>query len=258
MIKRNIYAGLCALLIAFAALVAGCSYTHSGGGESDYLYDNAESYTVGGGSVQADISAVEIDWIAGGIRLVYAEEPFIKLEEERDGEIPEEWILRYMVDGGTLKVKFAASGKWKFERFEKRLTVTLPEGLNLNELSIESVSADISAEKLSVKELDLDCVSGRLNVGKLTADEIDVDTVSGNVALGLVELPQSAEFDVVSANVALTVPTGSVFGLKLNTVSGNVDSALSYEKQGNAYFFGGGKVIFSVESVSGNVTVLAE
>ncbi|MGM9572616.1 MAG: AAA family ATPase, partial [bacterium] len=48
-----------------------CSYTHSGGGETTYEYDNAESYAVGGGSVGADISSIETDWISGDIKVEY-------------------------------------------------------------------------------------------------------------------------------------------------------------------------------------------
>ena len=256
MIKRGILGGLCAVLVCIAAFCAGCGYTFSGGGETEYLYDNAESYAVGGGSVGADISAIEADWISGEIKVAYADVSFAELEETNASrEISEDEQLRYTVADGTLKIKYVKSGVWKFNKFSKSLTITLPYGVELEEFKVNSVSTDIYADTLTANKLNINCVSGSVSVVNLNAEDIIINSVSGNVKLGFDKLPCKAKLDMVSADFILYVPSGSVFGVAFSTVSGTLRSELEYQKSDNVYSFGGGEVVFDIDTVSGNVTV---
>lgn len=256
MIKRGILRGLCAVLVCITAFCAGCGYTFSGGGETEYVYDNAESYAVGGGSVGADISSIEADWISGEIKVAYADVSFAELEETNASrEISEDEQLRYTVAGGTLKIKYVKSGVWKFNKFSKSLTITLPYGVQLEEFKVDAVSTDISADELTADRLNIDGVSGCVSIATLNAEQIIINSNSGNVKLGFDKLPLSAMFDMVSADVNLTVPSGSTFGVRLSAVSGILHSELEYQKSDNVYSFGGGEVVFDINTVSGNVTV---
>ncbi|MGN0814443.1 MAG: DUF4097 family beta strand repeat-containing protein [Candidatus Coproplasma sp.] len=261
MIKRGIYGGLCAVLgciaVIFSAMAfAGCAYTHSGGGETTYEYDNAESYAVGGGSVGAEISSVETDWISGDIKVEYADVQYCSLSEENGDEaIPEDWQLRFLVEGGTLKIKYVKAGTWKFDEFSKSLKITLPYGAELEEFRVNAVSATVYADQLTANGIDIDSVSGSVSIVTVNAEEITVDSVSGNVKLGFEKLPVSVKLDSVSSNVYLTVPEGSAFTLKLSAVSGVLKSELEYSKSGSEYSFGGGETVFNINTVSGNVTV---
>lgn len=119
MLKRGILTGLCSLFACIAIFCAGCGYTFLGGGETEYTYENAQSYTVGGGSVGADISAIETDWVSGEIKIDYADVQYCSLFEDIGEEIEdvgeessEDRQLRYLVDNGTLKIKYVKAGTW--------------------------------------------------------------------------------------------------------------------------------------------------
>ncbi|MDE7298630.1 MAG: hypothetical protein K2N94_07345, partial [Lachnospiraceae bacterium] len=130
---------ICAMIFAvIATLGCGCS---AGG-----VYKNADKYTMGNAELQADgIEKLDIEWLSGTVEISYHSENTIVISETSNKSLDEKTTMYYLVDGDTLRVKFAKSGNWDFKNLSKELEVWLPEGMELKELAADTVSADISA-----------------------------------------------------------------------------------------------------------------
>ncbi|MGN1413650.1 MAG: DUF4097 family beta strand repeat-containing protein [Anaerovoracaceae bacterium] len=257
-------------------LLTGCVVHFNGGNAgSTFDYSDAESYTVGGGSADAAVKNLEIEWLSGKVNVTVSESDSILLEETANKELPDDLIMRWKQDGDTLRVKFCNAGTWNTNGMEKELTVTIPEGLELDVLEIETVSADISAQQIKADAVDCETVSGDVDIavdrvkllqaetvsGSIIAaakelKETELDTTSGDIRLNLEKVSGDCEIGTVSGDVTLAVPGRSDFAVRYDTVSGEMESDISLKKDGDEFICGSGKHTFRIDTISGNLTIL--
>lgn len=197
-------------------------------------------YNVGSGEVAEKIEKIEIDWASGEVTLKRDSGSTIRIDEP--SEYLEDWQrVHWRVDGTTLHILFDRPGAVDFLNldwgFGKKLTVTVPESLLLNEYAVSAASAEISgsaaAKTLTVDtasgDVKLDCVSDDLRVGtasggvelNCTAEQIRVETASGAVVLRHSGEAKRVEIDTASGKMEAVL--GTVAELKANTASGNVN-----------------------------------
>ena len=136
-------------LIICMIMLSGC-VIHTGGGLSTIKYDNADSYAIWSGRTSDSIRNLEIDWISGNVDISYGKGDEIVFEETSKDEITDELTMRWLVEDGTLHIKFCKAGKINVNNCDKTLKVTLPKNLKLEEAEIETVSADAKASALNV------------------------------------------------------------------------------------------------------------
>ncbi|MCI6011407.1 MAG: hypothetical protein PUK54_04890 [Firmicutes bacterium] len=201
-------------------LLTGCVVHFNGGNAgSTFDYEDAETYTVGGGPADAAVKNLEIEWLSGKVNVTVSENDAILLEETANKELPDDLIMRWKQDGDTLRVKYCNAGTWKTNGLEKELNVTIPEGLELDVLEIETVSADISAPRIK-------------------ADAVD------------------CEIGTVSGHVTLAVPGRSDFAVRYDTVSGEIESDISLKKDSDEFICGSGNHTFRIDTTSGSLMIL--
>lgn len=267
----------------------------SGCGKTSFYYPDSEKYTAGGAEISSEISAVEIEWISGGVNVKYHEENTVKFSETANRSLTEANTLHYYVDGSTLRIKFAQSGRINFGTLSKTLDVFLPQDLSLSGLEIKTVSADISADGISSRNLNAESVSGRIGLLNCTiSNNADLESVSGDIELTspenihileaeavsgsiTVNIPGTDSFDIstVSANIKITsaeaplngaakstsgdikiyLPENSQFEIDVHTVSGDFNSVFALTSEGNRYTCGAGANKYSAETVSGDISL---
>ena len=262
-------------------------------------YANAELYTVGSASVSAeDVRKVEIDWVGGSIEIEQTTSQTVQVLEEvnageRSGKESER--MRYYLDGDVLKVKYCESGlRGNINTQNKELRVEIPAGIALDvdsvsasvtlgvvesaELSVESVSGNISAERIVCDNAEFETVSGKIIVGeligaslslesvsgtcsvtRLSVDALDAETVSGELTFGL-QKALSAEIESTSADVTFTLGAGLGATLRLETATGKFRTEKEYGKTGSRYdVFGADGTstdcLLEVDVFSGNVYI---
>ncbi|MGM9650709.1 MAG: DUF4097 family beta strand repeat-containing protein [Faecousia sp.] len=241
-------------------------------------YDNDERYTAGAAEVE-NVRQIEVDWVSGSVEIIPYDGQTVLLEETASAELEASQQLHWLLDGDTLKIHFAKSGARGLDTVEKHLTIQVPGTLALTELSVETVSADVTvtgctAQELSVdttsgdlhiqdaggEELDLDTVSGNMTGEELTFSKVDGESVSGEMALAFQYgfCPREAEFDSVSGNVTLTLPENSGFTAEFDSVSGDFSSELACTQAKGVYICGDGSARLSVNTTSGNMQVLIQ
>ena len=143
--------------------------------------------------------------------------------------------MRYKVVNGLLKITFAKSGHLSLNTKNKDLTVKVPKDMNLLNLEIETVSANVS-------------------VNGVSANEAEFETVSGNVTAKLKTDPQKADMKTVSGNFEIYLANPN-FELRLNTITGGLKSDLTFTVNKNTYTCADGARKYSFDSVSGNIRI---
>ncbi|MGN0715114.1 MAG: DUF4097 family beta strand repeat-containing protein [Anaerovoracaceae bacterium] len=274
--RKKLFCVVVLICMVCMLFLTGCVAHFNGGiSGSTFDYADAETYTVGGGSADAAVKNLEIEWLSGKVNVTVSESDSILLEETANKELPDDLIMRWKQDGDTLRVKFCNVGTWQTNGLEKELTVTIPKGLELDVLEIETVSADISAPQIKADAVDCETVSGdveiavnRVNLlqaetvsGSIIAtaeefQETELDTTSGEIRLNLARVSGDCEIGTVSGHVTLAVPGRSDFAVRYDTVSGEMESEISLKKDGDEFLCGSGKHTFRIDTTSGSLTIL--
>ena len=261
-------------LIVCMIMMSGC-IVHIGGGTSTIKYDNADSYTIGSGRTSDSIRNLEIDWISGNVDISYGKGDEIIFEETSEDEITDELTMRWLVEDGTLHIKFCKAGRIRINDLDKTLKLTLPKNLKLEEAEFETVSADITASELHVKDVNFETVSGSVEARLYGARSIDADSVSGDVDITAPEGPKNAEIETtsgrvqlnlkksaddceistVSGKVTLFLPKKGNFTISYDTTSGDFDSDIEMTQKGSKYVVGKGSDRFDIDTTSGDLRI---
>ena len=236
------------------------------------------SYTGGEIRVPAEgITALDIDWVAGDVKIMVTDGEEIVVTEHVDRGIPAEYALQLEADN-TLRIRYS-NDVWGIDMPEKDLTVLLPRTVaeNLTAVDLSGVSANFAVGKLTVRDaFSFDTTSGKLKTEVLTATgaKADVSSVSGDIELdgsfrevkagstsGEIDLmlrnaPAAVEVSTVSGEVDVELPAGTGFTLDYSTVSGELeyDFPLTKSKDGK-YVCGDGACRIEVGTTSGSLSV---
>lgn len=274
---------LIALVLAFALI--GCV--------SPYNYENANTYVKGGTTLSnsESVNEIEIDWVNGDVLVEYGNVEEISFSESANN-LTDAYQLRYKNENGKLSIKFCKSGADSMKAGDKSLYVVLPDALRLSELSINTVSAEISVKSIRATSIEAESVSGDISISNCTANEAEVETTSGDIVisgeiydLGVqtvsgdvdcdVSLAQDVEIDSTSGSVDINLTGSMPLSLGVQTVSGDVlmtlipaDFAVKYETvsgtfycqyptttNGNVYTYGDTDNVFEIKTVSGDLKI---
>ncbi len=243
-----------------------------------YTYEDAGSYSVGAGSYDGTIHAIDVDWVSGAIDILPTDESSVRIEEDYGGD-DEDLYLRWRVENGELSVKYRKS-YWsmgfKKHAVPKHLTIYVPHAMleALNEVELDVVDSDVYFCGRT-RELNLDAVRGRLKI-EGHVDELDMDLVDGALdfsgTLGRGDLDgveftasfrldaaQSLDIDGVEQEVILHL-ADSVTGFRISrgslggdTVVEGFENVTTLEKDGRCW--GDGSLTIDVDGVDAKVTV---
>ena len=251
-----------------------------------YIYDSANKYETldrsGFGSKEqpaaasellTDITEIEIHWLTGDVYLVESNADGVAFQEDYTGD-NEDYRMRYRVSNGKLIIQPCKSRLFSnMDLPRKALPVFLPDTLTLDNITVETVSANVelmggSVDSLTVsttsgnitgpgllaEDYEFGTVSGDISLTALPADgsDIDCETVSGEARISCTAAPDEVSFNSVSGDLRLTLPEGSCrYTLDLSTVSGDRDT--------DRFISGGDETCdITAETVSGNVELQTE
>ncbi len=260
---------LLALSSCFSRLFEVASLT-----DSVVRYENAGKYTAGSGSVAKTIDELEINWVAGQVELLVCDGDTVEFSETSEQEIRDAFKMRFLQDEKTLYLQYAKSGRWKFGKLSKKLTVKIPRDLHFSQIRIHTVSAgiqltDLQTDTLKIETvsgytqfsggqamntLSLETVSGKADISLWRVADLIVNTVSGSVKVQT-KVTRRAKLDSVSAALTLFLPPDSSFSASIDTVSGSFTSDFETVTDGRRRVCAGGEVPFDIDTVSGDVFV---
>jgi len=262
------------LITAVACALAACGDLYN----YKHTYDNESLYTVAssGRAGISEITDIDVDWYNGTITVIGGEAgSLVTFSEFSEGEEPSrDTTMHYLVDGTTLRIKYAKSGTLSVGKLVKHLTVTVPSDMYLGEIDIDGTSAEISVIDISAREIEVDSVSGFVNLkcsandvnvdtvsGDLylecNADKVEVDSVSGNSTIKCNTSPSRLYVDTMSGNILLRLTGDMGFTLKYSTNSGLFKNAFTDTQQvgTDCFVYLNGVCDYEVDSESGDLTV---
>lgn len=275
-----------AICLIICLTVCGCSI-----GMSLYFYEDSEKYSTGDATIGDKVEQIDIDWISGEVELRYHDYDSVSVTEQANRELSDNETVKYMLEDGTLHVRFAASGLGNFHRLTKTLTVMIPRASQVD-LKVEAIAAKVVSEEIEYGDVDIETVSGDVVIagnldnahvetvsgdidlelsdyakvlklatvsGKTEvtaeADEVRVESTSGDVSLKLKDVPAQMETDNVSGNVVISLPASPSFTAEFDSVSGKFSCEHDYSYADGVYTVGDGGGEFLFNSVSGNVRI---
>ena len=242
--------------LIFAALICltlcGCS--------SGPLYDNADRYTAGETEIREDIRALDIHWICGSVTVEYHEGDTVILSERAKKSLPEEDVLRWWLDGTTLRVQFSAPMLQRWTPHpEKELIVSLPAGLVLENADITTISGKLQCDGLAAERAVLSATSGDI-YASCTASDLSIHSTSGSITA--VCDADNISVDLVSGVIDLT-HTGAAESLTTQSTSGTIHLNIDEVEQVDIHPVSGGVTMecavlpeaLTVYTVSGGVAL---
>lgn len=169
------------------------------------------------------ITELDLSWTSGDVTVQSWSGDSIRLEEDSEVELTEDYRLLYTVEGGELKVRFDGQPN-RNVTWRKVLTVRLPEALaqSLAELDAATVSAEVTVLDLTAAELDIETVSGGV-YARGGFGELDFSTVSGDMTLETNETFR-LDAETTSGSVCLRLPDTMGLTLDFASTSGEIRS----------------------------------
>ena len=219
-------------------------------------YKHADRYTMGGATITDSVRNIDINWIGGNVDVLTHNENTVSFSETSDNALDENTTLYYYLEGDTLHIQFGKARKKLFnQNISKNLTVYVPEGAVFEDIDVDNVSSSFNIQGVSCDSFEADTVSGDVTAQLNAVREFKVDSVSADCRIESSVAPDELEADMVSGNIELTIPEGSGFKVSFDTVSGKLNSEFEVTKDDDEYICGDGKADYSVETVSGGITI---
>ena len=207
-----------------------------------FTYEDADKYSVGEATIKDTVTDLEINWVAGSIKVIPSDTDEIRVTETYSGD-DDDLRLRWRVKNGKLTVQFRKATVFGTSNsVSKDLTVAIPAAMleSMGDVEITTVSGGVQFTG-NADEFTLDAVEGDLTV---TGDigELEVDAVDGKLTFtGSV---RTADMDCVDTDVSMYLDGAAE--LSFDQVDGDVHLYLSEEIKG-----------FSAEldAISGEISV---
>ena len=207
-----------------------------------FTYEDADEYSVGEAAIKDTVTDLEINWVAGSIKVIPADTDEIRVTEAYNGD-DDDLRLRWRVKNGKLTVQFRKSTVFGTSNsVSKDLTVAIPAAMleSMGDVEITTVSGGVQFTG-NADEFTLDAVEGDLTI---TGDigELEVDAVAGK--LNFTGGVRTADVDCADADITMYLDMAGE--LSFDQVNGDVHLYLSDEIKG-----------FSAEldAISGEISV---
>ena len=211
-----------ALIVVLVLLAGGSCLVF--GGNSLFGYANADKYTVGDTKITSAVENLEVNWTAGNVDIEYHAGTGVSLSETANRETSEDEKFRWWLDGKTLRIQYAKPQLTVFNNLKKTLTVSLPEGIVLKNVDIDTTSADISVPSMTADNIKFDTTSGDVNA-VITAKKLSASSTSGDLNIRQDSDINTASFSSTSGNTAFTVPSAKK--ISMESTSGDISVTVS-------------------------------
>jgi len=233
---------------------------------SSYFYNDSEKYTLGGAELTGELTDLDINWVSGSVNIVAGDgDKIIISETSSNGDIEDNYKLRYLFEDGKLTIKYQKSGLIKriFDDSQKALVLTIPAAYldSMDDVEIDVVSANLNIGTIKCSTMNIDNVSGLITAADISGDRADFCSVSGEIKVETLNFSKiniktvSSDISIKDSSVSdkLTVDTTSG-KIIVNTSNVNYFDCDTISGEINCNFTNC-PVEMDIESISGNVDV---
>lgn len=265
-----------------------------------FSFSNDDLDKMSTGSAEFDkneVKSIDINWTSGTVDIKNGNTDKVEISENAAYDKDDDNAMRWSLDDGKLKIydsKNTFGFHWfSFSMSPKKLTVTLPEGISLDEFDVSSASADFTAESINADTLDIETASGKITIDSFEGKKAEINTASGTIDLNRV-LAEDVDIETISGECTVTGKieklnvsgVSSVLNLTVGknnseinaeTVSGNVNIKTNCDESGftanyssisgnfssdfaginkdDKFVYASGKADYNISTVSGNIEI---
>lgn len=197
-----------------------------------------------------DINHITVDAVASEIKIIV--EDRLDVEAEFEGRITTtsstEPKLVMDKSGNSLSVVIDYHKKnINIGSDDTRLTVYIPETYDGN-LTIDSVSGDVTVPSMALKDVVLETVSGEIYCQSLQADYIQLETVSGAILVKEC-VAEDIVAESVSGELEVNIPESAHADIDTSSVSGKIRTEDGHGSETSI------NIEMDLSTVSGDITV---
>ena len=219
-----------------ALLMAGCHINSDG--DIKFTYEHPERYQTGDAIISQPVSDIEIGWLEGDIKIVYADHPEVRIYEKTDSILDDSLRMHWYVDDDScLNIHFCKSGCYSAERlkninYHKHLTIEVPRGAVLN-------------------EIDMSLVSASVNIDSVVSRELKVEGVAFDIMADLPKtLPNEITIEGVDCSLSMCIPHEAGMTIEMSGLKKNLNSQFPTRKEGKKTIIGDGACEVDMEGVN--------
>lgn len=219
------------------------------------------------------IKKLDISWLTGNVNIqAGAQTGVIVFSENADRALSDDEIMYCTLEGDTLSIHFLRESGNSLD-VEKYLTVYFPaemlDAAQLEEIEVESVSADVLIAADVSRKIDISTVSGDARVMTASCPEVEIETTSGDIGVvdstwqrvsvstvsGRTEIAgdiHALDVESTSGDIALTLPECAI-DLRFASTSGTLETSLA-QRSGTMVACGDSFTEYSIPALSGTDT----
>lgn len=214
--KKTGFIAALAVMALLAVILVGC------GSRLTMTYANEKQYSAGSGEVPASVRELDVDWSSGAVRVETYAGSTVRIAEHSSRSLPEELQVHWWLDGATLRIRFCASGQRLslLDTAKKELTVSLPQELALESLTVDTAAADVTVAEAYADVLRVSTASGDMELS-CAAKQIELNSASGSMAL--LASGSCESLAAHSASGRIKTELDSVEMLKCGSASGSIE-----------------------------------
>ncbi len=168
--------------------------------------------------ISDEITGISVDLDATDISIEYGDSAYVEYC------LPENMVPGITVEDGILTIKTPKNKGFKITPMQIKdmhITVVIPEGVRLEEATIDTDAGNVSIVSIEADDLSVDVDAGNISINGINASNVIIDTDAGNVEL------QKCIIDILNVdadmgNVSLKDSTVSVISAELD--AGNIES----------------------------------
>lgn len=206
---------VCVVILAAAAIVAVTGIFGEIGG-----YANAEKYTAGDTEITGEVKNIDVNWTSGKVNITYRAGSTITVSETASKPLADDQKLRWWMDGDTLRIQYAKSGFRINWDLEKELTLTLPEGIVLQNAEISLTSGTVDIPEMTAENLKVEVTSGSVQAAAETK-KAEFSATSGDLAVNMAGETEKLVIEATSGKIRAEAE--KVNDLKITATSGVID-----------------------------------
>ncbi len=230
-----------------------------------------ETYTADADSIRD----IDIDWAAGSISILPADQSEITIAETGDSDDRYPMIVKE--SGNKLSIEYCEDAtsfigiNRNYE--EKHLVIFVPMGWECGSLEINAASASLEISDMSIRKVEFDGASGICSFINCQIDQLSIDTASGDVNFSgtlneldfdamsacfhgtLSNIPYRLDMDTMSGDLDIALPEHCGFSLDLDAMSSDFTSDFATTMNDGFHVCGDGACRISVSAMSGDVVL---
>lgn len=196
---------------------------------------------------------LEIDWVAGSVKVMTGISDRIIIRETKDVNNP--YTMSTEFDGNTLKISYASKIRFHLGSMSgKDLLIIVPRSWSCQSLEINGAALEINIDNVSIGSIELNGAATEFTFsGELS--ELDCNGAAAELNVACTNNLSRVNIDGAACSLDLTLPEICGFDVEIDGLAVDFHSDLDYNKDENQYTYGNEHCKIDVSGLGCQITI---